>query len=179
MKNGKSKSTGNLSEIRKINTLTPDDKNANRGTERGVGLLENSLRNYGAGRSVLLDRNGKIIAGNKTVESAASLGFSDIIVVPTDGKTLVAVQRTDLDMDRDPRARELAIADNRVAEVDLEWDPETLAELGKDCNLTQFWTDDELSALLGDVAPDGVDDGPQPQLDAADALCAKWRVTLG
>jgi len=39
--------------------------NANRGTERGTSALESSLELYGAGRSILLDKNGIIIAGNK------------------------------------------------------------------------------------------------------------------
>lgn len=137
-----------VSERRSLSSLIPDEKNANRGSERGLGMLENSLRAYGAGRSVLLDKNGKIIAGNKTVEQAVALGFADVIVVPTNGQTLVAVQRTDLDMDTDPKARELAIADNRVAEVSLEWDPEVLTELGQELDLSSFWTKDELADLL-------------------------------
>lgn len=137
-------------EIKHLSDLLPDEANANRGTERGLGMLEASLRAYGAGRSVLLDRNGRIIAGNKTVEQAAALGMDDLIVVKTDGRKLVAVQRTDLDMARDPRARELALADNRVGEVDLEWDPAVLAEMGKEIDLSPFWTEQELKDLLAD-----------------------------
>ena len=57
-----------------------------------------------------MDRNGKVIAGNKTLESAADIVLSDAIVVPTDGKQLVVVQRVDVDLDT-PAGRELAIAD--------------------------------------------------------------------
>src|SRR5689334_3265124 len=103
---------GSRATIKKLADLTPDDKNANRGTERGAALLENSLREYGAGRSILVDSKGKIIAGNKTVEQAGQIGLEDVIVVQTDGTKLVAVQRTDLDLDKDPRAKALAIADN-------------------------------------------------------------------
>ena len=56
--------------INVLSDLTPDTKNANKGTQRGRGLLEKSLRQHGAGRSVLVDRDGEIIAGNKTVEIA-------------------------------------------------------------------------------------------------------------
>lgn len=52
----------------RISDLIPDDRNANKGTERGNGLLERSLQQYGAGRSILIDKNNRIIAGNKTVE---------------------------------------------------------------------------------------------------------------
>lgn len=72
-------------KIKSLKDLTSDDHNANRGTERGKGMIQSSLRAYGAGRSVLCDRNGKLIAGNKTVENAAEVGLRELIVVPTDG----------------------------------------------------------------------------------------------
>ena len=80
-------------------------------------IVEDSLRNYGAGRSILLDKHGNIIAGNKTAEGAARIGLDDVIVVKTDGTKLVAVQRTDLDLTTDKAAKELAIADNRAGQV--------------------------------------------------------------
>jgi hypothetical protein len=109
-------------KITRVRDLVPDGKNANKGTERGSGMLEHSLRSYGAGRSVLADKNGRIIAGNKTVEMAASIGMDKVQVVETDGRTLVVVQRTDLDLETDAKAKELAIADNRISEVSLDWD---------------------------------------------------------
>src|SRR6185312_11854540 len=100
-------------QLQRIDDLTPDDRNANRGTERGRAMLEESLRKYGAGRPVLADRNGKLIAGNKTVEEAAALGF-EIEVVRTKGDKLIVHQREDLDLETDVNARILAYADNRV-----------------------------------------------------------------
>ena len=109
---------GNAKHIKSIADLAPDQQNANRGTQRGRGLLEKSLRQYGAGRSVLTDRGGNLIAGNKTVEIAAEIDLP-IRVVQTDGKELVVVQRTDLELDS-KEGRELALADNRVAETNLQ-----------------------------------------------------------
>ena len=85
-------------KIQSISELVLDDRNANRGTERGRKLLQNSLEKLGAGRSVLLDREGRVIAGNKTIEKARQVGFKQVAVIETDGKTLVAVQRRDLDL---------------------------------------------------------------------------------
>ena len=137
----------------KLDSLTPDASNANRGTERGRYALEASLRKYGAGRSILIDREGRIIAGNKTAETAADVGIDDVIIVQTDGRQLVAVQRTDLDLDS-KEARELAYADNRVAELDLSFDPEqVLADLGAGVDLSGLWRQDELDALLGGLTP--------------------------
>ncbi len=136
-------------KIRGLKDLVPDDKNANRGTERGREMIGESLRRFGAGRSVLVDRKGKLIAGNKTVENAAAAGLKNVIVVPTDGTQLVVVQRTDLDMDADPRAREMAVADNRSAEVNLEWDEEALAQLREEgCELEEFFNEEEMEGIL-------------------------------
>lgn len=134
-----------------IAALTPDEKNANRGNQRGTGMIEESLRKYGAGRSILVDKNGRVIAGNKTLEGATSIGLEDVIVVETDGKKLVAVKRTDLDLDS-PEARELAIADNRTGQVNLEWDPAVLSELAQEgVDIHQFWSENEFNLLLGQI----------------------------
>ena len=132
-----------------LTDLTPDPKNANRGTARGRAALATSLTTHGAGRSVLIDRAGRVIAGNKTVEQARALGLT-ITVVPTDGRQLVVVQRTDLDLKRDARARALAIADNRVGELDLDWDPAVLEQLRADgLDLSGLWSEDEWAGLTG------------------------------
>jgi hypothetical protein len=138
-----------MKTLSKLSDLTPDQANANKGSQRGLGMLEDSMRKYGAGRSILADKNGKIIAGNKTLERAAELNL-DIDVVQSDGHKLVVVQRTDLDLDEDTAARQLAYADNRTAEVDLDWNVDQLradAESGLDLSL--HWTEDELTDLLG------------------------------
>jgi hypothetical protein len=109
----------------KISELKPDDKNFNKGTEFGNSLIEKSLRNYGAGRSILLDKNNRIIAGNKTVENAAQIGFENVIVVETTGNDIVAVKRTDIDIDS-KAGRELAFADNATSKANLDWDENLL-----------------------------------------------------
>ena len=156
--------------------LVLDEKNANRGTKRGRELLGESLEKYGAARSVVVDRNNRVIAGNKTVEAARAAGMKSISVVETDGSSLVAVQRGDLDLKRDKKARELAIADNRVGEIDLEWNPEVLALL--DVDLKQFWNENELNVLLKDFRNTELS-APEPKLDQAAELQKKWKTRRG
>lgn len=133
--------------LRKLTELKPDARNANKGTLRGRAMLEDSLQEDGAGRGILLDKHGNVIAGNKTLETAVESGFEDVIIVPTDGKTLVATQRTDVDIDS-PQGRRMAIRDNRVAQVDLDFDGNVLAQLQTEgLDLSQFWDADELAAL--------------------------------
>jgi hypothetical protein len=136
--------------IAQISDLSFDDRNANRGTERGAAMIEHSLRTYGAGRSILLDKNGKIIAGNKTAENAMAAGIEQVEVVQSDGTKLFAVQRTDLDLDTDPRARELALIDNRTSEVGLDWDADIIAAFEQEgLDLSAMFTGEELDDLIG------------------------------
>lgn len=130
--------------------IRPDKNNANKGTERGRYMVEASLRETGAGRSILLDKADRIIAGNKTFEAATDIGLP-VRVVETDGTELVAVKRTDLDLsDTTGTARKLAYYDNRASEVGLEWDAEqVLADIGAGLDLSAMFFDFELDKLLG------------------------------
>ena len=133
----------------KLSQLTPDSLNANLGTERGSQVLEKSISNFGTGRSILIDKKGRIIAGNKTAETAGQLGLDDVIVVPSDGTKLVAVQRNDLDLENDLQARELAYADNRTSELDLEWNTEQIeADLEAGVKLDKFFSNQEIETFL-------------------------------
>ena len=143
-------------KIDTIADLTPDGENFNKHTEFGQKLLEDSLRKFGAGRSILVDKDGNIIAGNSTTETAAAIGMEDVIVVPTDGKKLVVVQRTDLSLDS-PQGREMALADNMTAlkgiDIDLAKVQETLG--------------DDLAKAWGMELPE-VKTGKNSELDADD-----------
>ena len=138
--------------------IRPDVKNANKGTERGRYMVEASLRETGAGRSILLDKDGRIIAGNKTFEAASDIGLP-VRVVETDGTELVAVKRTDLDLDDDTgTARKLAYYDNRTSSVGLAWDVEQiLADVNAGLDLSGLWFEHELDGLLNGIAGDAVD----------------------
>lgn len=111
-----------------VDKLIPDDKNFNKGTEFGKGLLDKSFSKFGAGRSILIDKNNRIIAGNKATESFGESGGEKVIVVETTGDTLVAVKRTDIDLDS-KEGRELALADNATQKADLAWDAGALDEV--------------------------------------------------
>jgi hypothetical protein len=161
-------------ETVKLESLKPDQKNANKGTQRGTAQLEKSLAEDGAGRSILLDSEGGIIAGNKTWEQAGALGFQDVVVVHTTGQELVAVQRDDVKPD-DAKRKLMAIRDNRISELNLDWEPSVLAEIGKELDLTGMWTEKELDSLGAPFVPEGLPELPEDELelgrqDVPDAL---------
>jgi len=164
----------------KLSDLKQDQNNANKGTERGRYMVAHSLEQFGAGRSILLDKHNNIIAGNKTTEAAADLGIDDVIIVETDGTKLVAVKRTDLDLSNgDDRARLMAYADNRASEVGLEWDIDAiLGDLSEGVDLSGMFKDDEIKELLGDLEQPSEEDA-EPQMSRADELRDEWGVESG
>jgi hypothetical protein len=138
-----------------------DDRNANKGSDLGKKLLHTSISKYGAGRSILLDKNNKIIAGNHTAKEWFENGTGEVMVVETTGDVLVAVKRMDIDKDS-AVGHEMAIADNRVAQANIVFDAETLKDLT-----------DEFDLELGDLGIDLSDGGPffdQNEPDAAEAM---------
>ena len=76
-------------------------------------MIEKSFRELGAGRSILLDRNGNIIAGNKSQQAAIAAGIKRVRVIETTGDELVAVKRTDVDIDS-ADGRKMAYLDIRA-----------------------------------------------------------------
>lgn len=104
-----------------INALVQDDHNFNKGTEAGRELMEKSFKELGAGRSVLIDKDGRIIAGNKSQKAAIAAGIKKVRIIETTGDELVAVKRTDISLDS-KEGRELALADNLTTQVNLAWD---------------------------------------------------------
>lgn len=104
-----------------IQELVQDQHNFNKGTAQGEKLMQKSLTELGAGRSILIDKDGNIIAGNKTQKAAIAAGIQKVRVIESDGSELIAVKRTDLSIDS-KKGRELALADNVTTQVNLAWD---------------------------------------------------------
>ncbi len=152
----------------KISQLVPDDLNANKGTQYGNHLIEKSFRELGAGRSILLDKNNQIIAGNKSTEAAASIGIEDIIIVETDGTKLVAVKRTDIDLNT-KTGRELALADNSTSKANLDWDHNAIAQIQQNWDVDL----DDWGVMLPELKPD------DPEEEAKKEISTKLIVECG
>lgn len=148
----------------KIHDLKPDDKNFNLGTKEGVKIIRESLSKLGAGRSILIDKDNNIIAGNKTVEGAIAVGIEDVHVVETTGDKLVAVKRMDIDLDS-KKGRELALADNVAADKNILISHEVLDPVAMkyDIDVSEwgieagFKPKTEPTAYSGEVAEDDVE----------------------
>jgi DNA modification methylase len=139
-------------------------------------MVERSLETDGFGRSILLDAAGNIIAGNGVTEAAGNVGIEDVLIVPSDGTRVIAIQRTDVEPGSE-RAVRLAIADNRAQELS-DFDPAVVAALADEVDLSDFWRDDELNALLAGIETeqDAPGDDPGAQMDRGAALAAEYGV---
>lgn len=135
----------------KITDYVPDPSNPNAHNERGIQVLDNSLSAVGLGRSIVVDKNGVVLAGNSTQERAVDQGFEDAIEIESDGTQLIVVRRTDLDLSNDTgnRARQLSYYDNRSAETGIRWDIEQLqAHVDEGIDLSLLFNADEMNRLL-------------------------------
>lgn len=115
-----------------IEELVQDQHNFNKGTEQGGQLMEQSFKELGAGRSILVDKNGNIIAGNKSQKAAMAAGIKRVRVIETTGDELIAVKRTDVDIDSEG-CRRMAYLDNLTNQVNLVWDKEELDAVQAEC----------------------------------------------
>ena len=108
-------------KIINIEELVQDEHNFNKGTDEGGRLMERSFKEMGAGRSVLIDKHGKIIAGNKSQKAAIAAGIKRVRVIETTGDELIAVKRTDVELESE-QGRKMALLDNLTTQVNLAWD---------------------------------------------------------
>jgi hypothetical protein len=132
--------------VRSIGDLVSDPHNARRHNPRNIGAIANSLQAVGAARSIVIDENDVILAGNGLVEAAGQVGIERVRVVEASGNEIIAVRRRGLS----PKQKaELAIADNRTGELS-ETDVAVLDELAAEHGLdlaSLDYTDGELLEL--------------------------------
>lgn len=95
-----------------------DKHNYRKHSAENQKLIKKSLEETGFGRSVLIDSENCLIAGNGVVSQLPK--NTKIKVVETDGTEMVVVKRTDLKTS-DRKRKELARNDNATAN-NVEWD---------------------------------------------------------
>ena len=132
---------GNMTSI---NDLQNDPKNARKRTDRSAKLIKQSLEQYGAARSIVIDENNRILAGNGTIAGAKAAGIKNLKIIEADGDEIIAVKRSNLTEDQKVG---LAIADNRTGDLS-EWDIDMLEQLSNEHDLNDFFDKKELDDIL-------------------------------
>ena len=149
-----------------INSLFSDHKNARKRTDQSAKLIEESVKRYGAARSIVIDEDNRILAGNGTIEGAKAAGLKNVRIIETDGTEVIAVRRTGLSEDEKVG---LALADNRTSDLS-DWDQEMLRKLSEEHDLEPWFDQDDLDELLavtelepeeGNTDPDEVSEAPE------------------
>lgn len=148
-----------------------DPKNARIHSEHNKEAVEKSLRELGAGRSIVVDKDGVVIGGNAVYEKAVELGL-ETRVVHTKGDKLIVVVRDDLATD-DPRRKALALADNQIATL-AEWNEVLLEEIKLEIE------DIDLDVMGFDLLKEPLEEGDVGELiDRAEELNEHWKVERG
>lgn len=134
-----------------LKDIKQDKRNYRVHNEKNLSLIKKSIDEVGFGRSIVVDSQNEVIAGNGLISQVDKK--TKIKVVETDGSELVVVKRTDLKTDDDKR-KQLAIMDNSTSDnssfdfalLQSDFDNETLADFGIDMpNLdTQVIDEEEL-----------------------------------
>ena len=139
--------------------LIPDPQNRQAHTPRNLALIVDALHQVGAARSIVIDEDDVVLAGNGVIEAAADAGITKLRVIEADGHEIIAVRRRHLTPEQ---KRQLAMYDNRAAEL-ATWNiPLIQADLEAGLDLTPFFRDDELKALFAQADGDLKPVGPTP-----------------
>lgn len=124
-----------------IGELRRDPHQARVHTARGHGMLVDGIQKLGTGRSIVIDEDNTILAGEGVVEACAEAGVHDVVIVDADGDELVVVRRLDL---TDEAREEMALLDNRAGELS-GWDPDRLREMQAAGQLGRAFTAEEFA----------------------------------
>lgn len=133
----------------------PDPQNRRKHNPRNLGLVVDALQQVGAARSIVIDENDVILAGNGVSEAAAEAGITKVRVIEADGQEIIAVRRSGLS---EEQKRALAMYDNRSGEL-AEWDAEQLqADLDAGLSLEPWFSDQEVAAIVKPAGKAGLTD---------------------
>lgn len=97
-----------------IDQVELDPDNAMEHPDENLDAIKASLQRFGTGRSIVIDSNDVVRAGNGTVEAARAAGFTKVLVVEPEPDQLVAVKRGEW---TEQEAKGYGVADNRTAQL--------------------------------------------------------------
>ncbi len=136
-----------MNETLNVEDLKFLESNPRKHGERNLAMIETSLRELGAARSIVIDENDVILAGNGTVTSAPNAGISRVRVVDAEGDELIAVRRRNLS---DEQKKLLAVRDNAASDSS-EWEAEVVRRMvAEGMAQDEFGDDESVAAILRD-----------------------------
>ena len=155
-----------------LSRLVPDPRNPRTHSDAQVAQIAGSIVAFGFNAAILIDSNGRVLAGHGRLLAARQLGLEMVPVVVLDHLTEIQKQA-------------YIIADNRLAEL-AGWDDDALrqqlAELREaDVDLEAVgFADDELRELLAatedETASQDEAEIPEPPADPVTRPADIWRI---
>ena len=159
---------------RKIDALSPSDHNARTHSPKQIRQIGDSIREFGFTNPILIDEQGKVLAGHGRLKAAKALGMTEVPTIRIDHLS-------------ETQKRAYMLADNRIAEL-AGWDSEVLAiefqnfiDLDFDIEITGF-TMGEIDLLIDppDCAKSDIGEDNIPDLDSSQPPVSRrgdlWRL---
>lgn len=135
----------------KITDLKPYENNAKIHSDYQVGLIVESIKEFGFINPVLIDEDNNVIAGHGRIEAAKRLNLDKLPTISVSGLTETEKQAYII---ADNRLGEIAAWDNRLIAEELK----SLKESDFNTEVTGFSVDDIDFSFLEDKAEKGNDD---------------------
>jgi hypothetical protein len=149
-----------------LSDIMPDPGNVRIHDERNKTAIRASLTRFGPGRSIVLDGNNIVRAGNGTLEQCPAAGIDEVLVVEPKPNQIVAVRRPDWD---DTTATAYSLGDNHTTDLSKN-DPTAEAQIlesirGSDETLLEAmgYDEAEVDALIGQMKVESVDSVEAPE----------------
>lgn len=169
---------------RKPKGIIPDPKNLREHGDESKAAIRASLEEVGPFRSIGIDGDDIVRAGNGVFEQAQAMGL-EVKVVDAEPNQLIAVRRKDL---KGKQAERAAIWDNRTQEKS-HWYYDRLAQIAQTDKeqLAGIFSDDEQTAFIrrfeAEVRAEKRDSEDEESLaihdEYLDGLQKKWKVKVG
>lgn len=126
--------------------LHPDPANRRTHGDRNREMTIAALRQLGAARSIVIDEDDVILAGNGVTAAAIAAGITSVRVIESDGTELIAVRRRGLSVEQ---KRALALYDNRTSEL-AEWNAEQfISDRADGLDFEPFFFEHEIAGIVG------------------------------
>ena len=130
-------------ELKDLDALTEDPDNLPLHTDQNIGMITDSIKAVGFGRSIVLDDEDIVRAGNGTLKAARRAGPKKVRIIDVEGDEVIAVRRKNLTAEQ---KKLLAMFDNRAGEL-AGWRVDLLKQLPEH-ERRRFFSDKDFKALL-------------------------------
>lgn len=162
---GESQNNNPTVEDGKLSDFRPQEDNANAHTERGLKALSEAYSEVGYVAPMTAAANGEVLDGSARLEQAFDQFDDEALVIRHDGSRPIVMIRTDVEDADDPRAKRISYGANRIAQLDLNFDPgQLLIDKEAGIDFSGLFYENEFEMLIGEEVDNPLDEwGGMPE----------------